>query len=518
MATAVPATVPEVISDETEFRAHISSVDKPPTPLEDVELEPPAQRQTLLSLWIVYYTLLINISGRCAGAATTAGQRFGTFYTAQLQHVTSLLTGTPAAAAGTTTGSTHKPKVPKLTPCDIFGQYVDVYLKSVALHLKNYPSMTNDQEIAMVYVNNLTEASKAHLYNIHPLTDTAFYSSSARVIEFLRQYTYETDKMTHALSVLRGLTMKGLKLKAYYQQFTKHLAACEWPPNSREAIRFFVEGLNPDALPTNLKLVVQDKADAPGINVMQLYTFADRKLALVHGEKYENISITKTNVNHVNVGLANANAGPSNRGKRRQEAGPSNVRVNYNKKLKANNKGKQPVEGRVEYETCDRCGKKHLGSCWAKYHKDGTQLEDPAPAANPKKITVDRKGNTPNTPPQRPKYNGQSANNNGKKKSTNVNALMTQLTMTSVPSLDTILEEPAAVNGNGKAEDESTSDTSMQTADEGVSDSEEASPSSSSLTALQQMGKDAANVEKKSFLDAAAQKSPNKKKGTVNKK
>ena len=75
MATAVPATVPEVISDETECRAHISSVDKPHTPLEDVELEPPAQRQTLLSLWIVYYTLLINISGRCAGAATTAGPR-----------------------------------------------------------------------------------------------------------------------------------------------------------------------------------------------------------------------------------------------------------------------------------------------------------------------------------------------------------------------------------------------------------------------------------------------------------
>ena len=66
----------------------------------------------------------------------------------------------------------------------------------------------------MVYVNNLTEASKAHLYNLHPLSDdTAFYESSTEVISFLQQYTYESDKMAHALSGLRNLSMKGLKLK-----------------------------------------------------------------------------------------------------------------------------------------------------------------------------------------------------------------------------------------------------------------------------------------------------------------
>ena len=76
----------------------------------------------------------------------------------------------------------------------------------------------------MVYVNNLTEASKAHLYNIHPLSEIAFYSSSKNVIDFLELFTNKSEKVTHSLSKLRSLSMKGYKLKAYYQQFTKLLA------------------------------------------------------------------------------------------------------------------------------------------------------------------------------------------------------------------------------------------------------------------------------------------------------
>eukprot|EP00959_Pyramimonas_sp_CCMP1952_P473717 9502208-Pyramimonas_sp.AAC.1 len=170
---------------------------------------------------------------------------------------TGMTTTTP-----TQSSTVLKPKPPKLTACDIFGTHVDTYIKSVQLYVRIF-SLTDEKEIAMVYVNNLTEASKAHLYNLHPLSNTAFYESSTEVISFLQQYTYESDKMAHALSSLRNLSMKGLKLKTYYTAFCKHLASCGWTPNSQEAIHFFIQGINPDSLPNNLQLTLQDKMHEP---------------------------------------------------------------------------------------------------------------------------------------------------------------------------------------------------------------------------------------------------------------
>ena len=228
-------------------------------------------------------------------------------------------------------------------------------------------------EVAMVYVNNLTEASKAHLYNIHPLSEIAFYSSSKNVIDFLELFTNKSEKVTHSLSKLRSLTMKGCKLKAYYQQFTKLLADIGWDHSSTEAVRFFVEGLNPDALPTNLKLAVSDYTTYPGITVMQLFTYADRKLSLAHGENYSNVSTsnTKTTTN-----------GDSSGSKKSVKSNGGGVQNNKNKKSPSNtnkqqSSNKKQKTARVEYDECERCGRKHLGLCNAWRHKDGTPLAVP---------------------------------------------------------------------------------------------------------------------------------------------
>eukprot|EP00976_Prorocentrum_cordatum_P041331 838828-Prorocentrum_minimum.AAC.1 len=93
--------------------------------------------------------------------------------------------------------------------------------------------------------------------------------------------------------------MKGLKLRAYYQTFTKLLADIVWSHDSTEAIRFFVEGLNPDALPSNLKLVVHDCTNYPGVTVMQVFAYAERKLSLAHGENYNNVSLPSNRTTNV---------------------------------------------------------------------------------------------------------------------------------------------------------------------------------------------------------------------------
>eukprot|EP00959_Pyramimonas_sp_CCMP1952_P264414 5529229-Pyramimonas_sp.AAC.1 len=117
-------------------------------------------------------------------------------YTASVQRAAANSAGNPIPPTGTSTRKDDKPKPPALTPCDIFGPHVDTYLKSVQLYLYNF-KLSTDIEVAMVYVNNLTEASKSHLYNIHPLSDTAFYSSSANVIAFIEQFTNKTEKVTN---------------------------------------------------------------------------------------------------------------------------------------------------------------------------------------------------------------------------------------------------------------------------------------------------------------------------------
>eukprot|EP00959_Pyramimonas_sp_CCMP1952_P368116 7710934-Pyramimonas_sp.AAC.2 len=219
-------------------------------------------------------------------------ERYVTRYTNGVNRAMADAAGTPATAPPGNARK-DKPKPPTLTPCDIFGPHVDTFLKSVQLYLYNFTLL--DAESAMVYANNLTETSKSHLYNIHPLTDLAFYSSSTNVIAFLEQFTNKTEKVIHSFSKLRSLTMKGLKLKANHRTFTKLLADIGWDYASIEVVRFFVEGLNLDALPSNLKLIVQDCASYPGVTVMQLYCYADRKLALAHGENYQNLSVASSN-------------------------------------------------------------------------------------------------------------------------------------------------------------------------------------------------------------------------------
>ena len=91
----------------------------------------------------------------------------------------------------------------------------------------------------MVFVNNLNDTSKTHLLNMHPLSDVVWYSASANNIAFLESLTHAQDKMTHAMSALRDLSMEDINLKHYYQKFVQHLASCEWAHDSKDAVCFF---------------------------------------------------------------------------------------------------------------------------------------------------------------------------------------------------------------------------------------------------------------------------------------
>ena len=366
----VPSGYTPGITDEEVFKTHAQSVVPPPHQYESIIFADSLERPYLYGLWLIYYNVMLIMASKYAGPGKAA---YVNMYSNGVKRATADASGTTASAT-TSAGTSHTGKIPKppaLTPCDIFGPHVDVYIKSVQLYLYNY-TLTTDMEVAMVYVNNLTEASKAHLYNIHPLSEIAFYSSSKNVIDFLELFTNKSEKVTHSLSKLRSLTMKGCKLKAYYQQFTKLLADIGWDHSSTEAIRFFVEGLNPDALPTNLKLAVSDYTTYPGITVMQLFTYADRKLSLAHGENYSNVSTsnTKTTTN-----------GDSSGSKKSVKSNGGGVQNNKNKKSPSNTNKQQSSKkqktARVEYDECERCGRKHLGLCNAWRHKDGTHLGTP---------------------------------------------------------------------------------------------------------------------------------------------
>ena len=105
---------------------------------------------------------------------------------------------------------------------------------------------------------------------------------------------------------------------------------------------------------------------------MQLFSYADRKMSLTHGENYgNNATNSKANTN-----------GDSVSGSMKPHVN-GGAQYNNNKKSKApTNKqfsSKKQKTVRVEYEECERCGRKHLGTCNAWKHKDGTMLGEVYP-------------------------------------------------------------------------------------------------------------------------------------------
>ena len=242
------------------------------------------EKDAAYNKWSMYYSICLAVANKYA-----AGVELQATYRSSRENVLRQLqrhtAGMAPVGGGPPHVPTYKPKPPKLDACDIFGTKVDVYLQNVAMYLQNY-NLTNDGDIANVYVNNLTQASREHLFNVHPLTDVAFYASSAQVISFLNSFANQSDRASLALSKLRGLSMKGTGLLKYYQEFTKLLAAIGWAPNQVESVRFFVEGLNADALPGSLKLAIFDLSQAAGVSIMNIFSAADSKLVMHHGPNY----------------------------------------------------------------------------------------------------------------------------------------------------------------------------------------------------------------------------------------
>eukprot|EP00959_Pyramimonas_sp_CCMP1952_P393787 8251315-Pyramimonas_sp.AAC.1 len=189
-ATVPPGFFTAGLVDESVLKGHLTSVPAPGVPYDDVIFLDEVERSLWYSNWLVYYNNVLLIM-----ASKYNGPNKHTYlqqYIACVQRAAANSAGNPIPPTGSPTRKEDKPKPPALTPCDIFCPHVDTYLKSVQLYLYNF-KLSSDIEVAMVYVNNLTEASKSHLYNIHPLSETAFYSS-ANVIAFIEQFTNKTEK------------------------------------------------------------------------------------------------------------------------------------------------------------------------------------------------------------------------------------------------------------------------------------------------------------------------------------
>eukprot|EP00959_Pyramimonas_sp_CCMP1952_P038208 799591-Pyramimonas_sp.AAC.1 len=121
---------------------------------------------------------------------------------------------------------------------------------------------------------------------------------------------------------------------------------------------------------------------------MQLYNIADRKLALYHGESYNN---SKTNGSHPKNGDT-GNQSKQNKGKNKvADMGYTNKQNKFSKKQKSeqqqnqqksNGTAGQGSSGNTQGNNkkkfivpqCTRCGRRHKNECTATHHKDGTVL------------------------------------------------------------------------------------------------------------------------------------------------
>ena len=386
-----PAT-PALIPDGGTLSTIVGAVQPPTHPIVQIGLLPSDMDKVQAHTeYIQYFSVLLALLGRCDFDVTSIRAEYQQQLANACATVSTLAGNTPTPA--TIGAMTHqsKPKPPKLQLCDIFGPHVSVYLKSVQLYLNNF-NITDQRELTMVYINHLTEASKEHLYNVHPLTDTAWYANSANIIGFLQGFTNESDKVTHALANIRTLQMKGYRLKAYYTNFCKHMSSAGWAPDSSETVRFFIDGLNADSLPgTGLKLALHELSDQPGVTVHQLFTAADRKLIMCHGINYS----AKTDKipkmpppPRTGIPLQRPPSGAPP---------PPSLKANIQKGKKQQQvqQGSQ-AQPRVTFDLpeCERCGKRHQGgssNCWASRHKNGSIITTPktgVPKRNLQKLSV----------------------------------------------------------------------------------------------------------------------------------
>jgi hypothetical protein len=279
-------------------------------------------------------------------------------------------------------------KLPTITKCNLSSGNVELFLTSMITSCSGI-AFDNDKAKAHYYVNNLVDSSKETLYAVHhPVDDDAWYTS-VNVVAYLKQFI-SRNKGNQALVSIRTVHMVGNDLFPYYNSLTKLIADANSNANSalpaHLQVRYFIEGLNPDSIPTNLKLAVGSYlAENPTATLTDLYQHADHLMNTVLGPNYSNRRVTNQQSGGDFVTPKRRSGGaPRNQPGAKQPRHESNGRQPQQNRRQASGQPR-PSPGASSSRkahtgpACGRCGHTShtTNTCEAMYHKDKYLLTSP---------------------------------------------------------------------------------------------------------------------------------------------
>ena len=293
----------------------------------------------------------------------------------------------PAAAAPPAPPG-MRPKQPTITKCNLSGGSVKLFLTSMHTACSTL-TFTDDKQKAHYYVNNLTDSSRELLFSVHnPVTDDPWYTT-ANVINYLESFISK-NKNSQALQSLRNFTMQGHQLFVYYQKMSQLISETNSSPETTLSqslqVRYFVEGLNPNAIPTNLKLAIDSFLRTnPASTITDLYQHAEHLMDTVYGPNHRS-STNNITGNFVIPKRGRSGGNQPRHPNPKQQRLPSSAarRDDYPRQPP-----RHPTPGRQPSgNTCQRCGHNHKTSdCSAQFHISGELLTTPKNKTNPPKVT-----------------------------------------------------------------------------------------------------------------------------------
>ena len=266
-----------------------------------------------------------------------------------------------------------RPKQAAITKCNLQGPSVQLFLTSMVTACTNL-TFTDDKQKAHYYVNNLTDSSKETLFAIHdPVRDDVWYTS-INVITFIEKFISK-NKGTQALKAIRSVKMLGNGLFTYFNLMNKLYADANSTaettiPESLQ-VRYFIDGLNPDSIPTNLKLTMTSYlAEHPTSTVTDLYQQAEHIMDTVLGPNHSTAASNGRTGNDFHIPKRRSGGQPQRPPeewkKQRRDPNPRND-SNRRPPRQTQQPGKQ--QGGA---ACARCGHSHhnISQCTANFHKD----------------------------------------------------------------------------------------------------------------------------------------------------
>ena len=341
-----------------------------------------ARRQALVGV-LAYKALVLTTCYTCDPAEAAVGDSIRR-YKRQVAFTQAEIDGEAAApAAPALTGI--RPKLPTITKCNLAGSGVQLFLTSMTTHCTTLV-FANDKQKCHFYVNNLTDSSKETLFAVHdPVAEDAWYTT-ANIVTYLEQFISK-NKGKQALKTVRTVTMQGNKLFMYYTLMNKLFAECNTTPETTIPqtlqVRYFVDGLNPNSIPANLRLVLGTYLDDhPTSTVTELYSHAEHLMDTVLGPNHA--TSTNGNTGNAFVNPKRGRSGGQHQMQPQAKRPRPNASGNRNASGSGNGNPRHQSNGQSSSKGCGRCGhtSHQIGACIADFHRDTKyELTSPKPGA-----------------------------------------------------------------------------------------------------------------------------------------